>query len=264
MRGYGRAALVSALLVLALAGQAQAVETVGENFTPSNSDSTSPCYGGNTLLQTSWPGDQYAVRSYGVITAWSFQANGSPPSLRFKVARPAGGDNFTVVGQSPLEFPTANSLNTYTDVSISVQPGDVIGYYVAASGDCAHIASGYGYHYVSTDVTTGVTQPFAASTDEVQLDLSARVEPDINAPETTITEGAPKKTEKTTAKFRFSSDDDSAAFECKKDKKPWKPCSSPTKMRHLSKGKHEFKVRAIDAAGNTDPTPAKDKFEVVG
>ena len=29
------------------------------------------------------------------------------------------------------------------------------------------------------------------------------------------------------------------------------------------KGKHKFKVRAIDAAGNTDPSPAKDKFKVV-
>jgi len=34
-------------------------------------------------------------------------------------------------------------------------------------------------------------------------------------------------------------------------------------MKHLDEGKHKFKVRATDAAGNTDPTPAKDKFKVV-
>ena len=32
----------------------------------------------------------------------------------------------------------------------------------------------------------------------------------------------------------------------------------------LKPGKHKFKVRAIDAAGNIDPSPAKDKFKVVG
>ena len=35
-------------------------------------------------------------------------------------------------------------------------------------------------------------------------------------------------------------------------------------MKRLKKGKHKFQVRAIDAAGNVDPSPAKDKFKVVG
>ncbi len=47
------------------------------------------------------------------------------------------------------------------------------------------------------------------------------------------------------------------------DKKPWKSCSSPTKMKRLDEGKHKFKVRATDAAGNTG-NPAKDKFRVLG
>ena len=85
---------------------------------------------------------------------------------------------------------------------------------------------------------------------------------DTNPPETKITKGAPNKTEKTKVKFKFRSDEDGSTFECKKDKKPWKRCSSPTKMKHLDEGKHKFKVRATDAAGNTDPTPAKDKFKV--
>ena len=54
-----------------------------------------------------------------------------------------------------------------------------------------------------------------------------------------------------------------ASFECKLDKKPFKPCKSPKKLKRLKKGKHKFKVRAIDPAGNTDPSAAKDKFKVV-
>lgn len=54
---------------------------------------------------------------------------------------------------------------------------------------------------------------------------------DKTPPETKILKGPPKKTHKTTVKF--------------------KP------------GKHVFKVRAIDKAGNVDPTPAKRKFTVL-
>ena len=39
-------------------------------------------------------------------------------------------------------------------------------------------------------------------------------------------------------------------------------CDSPRKYKRLDEGKFKFKVRAIDAAGNADPTPAKDKFKV--
>jgi len=86
---------------------------------------------------------------------------------------------------------------------------------------------------------------------------------DTDPPETTITKGAPDKLHKPKAKFRFASDEPGSTFECKLDKQPFKPCSSPRKAKHLDDGRHRFKVRATDAAGNTDPTAAKDKFKVV-
>ena len=85
---------------------------------------------------------------------------------------------------------------------------------------------------------------------------------DIDPPKTTITKGAPKKTDKTKIKFKFTSSEPDSSFECKFDKKPFKPCTSPKKVKHLDQGKHKFKVRATDAAGNVDPSPAKDKFKV--
>ena len=87
---------------------------------------------------------------------------------------------------------------------------------------------------------------------------------DTHPPRTKITKGAPKETDKTKVKFKFKSSEANSTFECKLDKKPYEPCSSPTKLKRLKKGKHEFKVRAVDAAGNVDPSPAKDKFKVVG
>ncbi len=64
-------------------------------------------------------------------------------------------------------------------------------------------------------------------------------------------------------KIRFDSDDPDATFECKVDQKLWKPCSSPRKLKRMKARKHKVRVRAIDAAGNVDPTPARDKFEVL-
>jgi hypothetical protein len=54
-----------------------------------------------------------------------------------------------------------------------------------------------------------------------------------------------------------------SAFQCKLDRKPFKPCVSPKKYKRLKPGKHVFKVRAIDKAGTVDPTPAKRSFKVL-
>jgi hypothetical protein len=86
---------------------------------------------------------------------------------------------------------------------------------------------------------------------------------DTSAPETTITKGPDKKTEKTKAKFKFSSSENGSTFECSIDKGDFKSCSSPTTFKRLSPGKHKFQVRAIDAAGNVDKTPAKLKWKVL-
>jgi hypothetical protein len=86
---------------------------------------------------------------------------------------------------------------------------------------------------------------------------------DNDPPETAITKAPAKKIEKRKAKFKFSADEAVAGFECKLDKKKFKPCRSPRKY-NVAAGKHKFLVRATDVAGNVDPTPAKAKFKVVG
>ena len=87
---------------------------------------------------------------------------------------------------------------------------------------------------------------------------------DTEPPETKLTGGAPKKTKKTTLKFKFKSSEPESSFECRLDEGKWKACSSPQKYRDLERGKYKFQVTATDAAGNEDPTAAKDKFKVVG
>jgi hypothetical protein len=86
---------------------------------------------------------------------------------------------------------------------------------------------------------------------------------DTTAPQTTITKAPDKKTNKTKAKFKFTSSEDDSTFECSVDKGDFKPCTSPTTFKKLSPGKHRFSVRAIDAFGNTDASPAKAKWKVL-
>ena len=85
---------------------------------------------------------------------------------------------------------------------------------------------------------------------------------DKTPPDTKIVKGPPKKTKKTTVKFKFSSTEAGSTFQCKLDKKPFKKCSSPKKYKKLKPGKHVFKVRATDKAGNVGK-PAKRKFTVL-
>jgi CSLREA domain-containing protein len=86
---------------------------------------------------------------------------------------------------------------------------------------------------------------------------------DKTPPDTRITKAPPKKTRKTTVKFKFSATEAGSSFQCKMDSKPFKPCRSPKTYKKLKPGKHVFKVRATDQAGNVDPTPAKRKFTVL-
>jgi hypothetical protein len=64
-------------------------------------------------------------------------------------------------------------------------------------------------------------------------------------------------------KFKFTSSEANSTFLCKLDRKPFKKCRSPKKYKKLKPGKHVFKVKAKDAAGNVDPTPAKRVFRVL-
>ncbi len=64
-------------------------------------------------------------------------------------------------------------------------------------------------------------------------------------------------------RFKFASSEPNSTFKCKVDRKPYQRCESPMTIRHLDEGKHKFRVRAIDAAGHVDSTPAKDRFKVV-
>ncbi len=55
---------------------------------------------------------------------------------------------------------------------------------------------------------------------------------------------------------------DAAGFECRLDGGAWAACSSPVELTDLEPGAHELAVRARDAAGNVDASPAAAAWTV--
>jgi hypothetical protein len=85
---------------------------------------------------------------------------------------------------------------------------------------------------------------------------------DTTPPDTTIADGPSGTTTSTGASFTFSSSEAGSTFECLLDDGSFGSCSSPKAYSGLSTGEHTFKVRATDAAGNTDATPASRTWTI--
>jgi len=85
--------------------------------------------------------------------------------------------------------------------------------------------------------------------------------PDTVVPDTSITAG-PRKYGAAIATFEFGSNEKSAMLECSLDRAQFETCASPKTYTGLARGKHSFRVRAVDGAGNRDPTPATREWDV--
>jgi hypothetical protein len=85
---------------------------------------------------------------------------------------------------------------------------------------------------------------------------------DTTPPQTTITSAPPATTTNTSATFSFTSGETGASFECSLDGAPFSACTSPREYSGLAVGAHTFRVRAVDAAGNADATPAQHNWTI--
>jgi hypothetical protein len=154
----------------------------------------------------------------------------------------------------------------------------------AVADPVAGLAPGTTYHYrlVATDalgfVTAGSDVAFTtASPDPVGTDPTGSdpTGPDPTGPGTDVSDTAPPETTigkapkrvatkhaSAKVKFSFASSEPGSTFECRLDKKPFAPCTSPAKLR-AKLGKHRFDVRATDPAGNADLSPASLRFKIV-
>lgn len=157
--------------------------------------------------------------------------------------------------------------------------GDEVGYagiWPEGGTSPGYFSSGASYTYLPMNVTIEPDIDGDGYGDETQdgCPTNAAAQgpcpgpPDTFAPETAITKKPPKKARKKVA-FSFESSEPGSTFECALDGKgvdqllkEFHACTSPRAYSGLKPGRFEFRVRAIDAAGNVDASPGLAKFKV--
>ena len=109
--------------------------------------------------------------------------------------------------------------------------------------------------------SSDVTEPQASDqeTDSLNTPFTSpsptrtREPRDVTPPNTNMSEAQP---EPDAARFTFSADE-GASFACSLDGGAFTTCDSPSVYSDLPPGWHAFAVKAVDAAGNADPSPAE-------
>lgn len=119
---------------------------------------------------------------------------------------------------------------------------------IDSSGGCATTT-------ISAD-TAGTTLTCTATSAGGTASASVTVKRDATAPNTTITGQPDNPTTSKTASFSFQSSETGGTFQCKLDTGAYQTCASPKGYSNLALGSHTFSVRASDAAGNVDQSPA--------
>lgn len=125
---------------------------------------------------------------------------------------------------------------------------------------------------VPAGATVTVGSALNSSGREVHVDnVSVEGTPasDTTPPTTTIDSGPTGGATDTdgNVSYTFSSNEADSTFECKLDDpvqsgETFMPCTSPKAYSNLPEGSYTFEVRATDAAGNVDATPASATFVV--
>ena len=102
-----------------------------------------------------------------------------------------------------------------------------------------------------------------AASGPAASDFNVNVTIDTTPPNTTITVAPPANTTSSRAEFTFASNE-AGTFEVNLDGAGFVASVNPRVFTGLSDGSHTLEVRAIDAAGNIDPTPATHTWTVDG
>ena len=136
------------------------------------------------------------------------------------------------------------------------------GNFTSAGGDAqAHSVASFGLSQVIAYPTPTVTPGPAAQPTPTVTPAPTTPPADKTAPRTSL-RTAKIDQAKRKATFRFGSGEQGSRFSCKLDRKKYKPCTSPKTYKKLKRGRHVFRVKARDRAGNVDKTPIVRRFRI--
>ncbi|HEX6116088.1 MAG TPA: hypothetical protein VFY99_03240, partial [Solirubrobacterales bacterium] len=185
----------------------------------------------------------------------------------------------TAIGSGPAGTVATNDVTfTYAGVPVAdaasfecrLDSGDFAAC-PASGAEFADLPDGaHTFEVRATDAAGNTDATPAAASFSVDTTVTPPVG-DLLAPDTVLEKKPPRKIKtderKVRVRFRFAGSDETTpqsalSFECKFDGKPVDDCESPIR-RKAKLGKHVFTAAAVDAAGNTDPSPARSRFKVI-
>ncbi len=112
----------------------------------------------------------------------------------------------------------------------------------------------------------GIFRPASGGTvTTTTTSTKQQVGPAFVVPRTRITFAPAAKTRSRNPVFRFtdSTGQSGTRFQCKVDRGQWRPCSSPLRLKRLSRGRHVLEVLATNAVGTVEPAAVRRVFKVV-
>ncbi len=172
----------------------------------------------------------------------------------------------------PATASDTNGVNGAGSISASHQTNLAPGF-VDAPGGNLHLALGSALIDIGDPAGGGPTTDLDGSSrvvdgdgdgskrrDPGALEFQYQAPPDTSAPQTKVGQ-VPRRLRRKSVRVRFTSSEHGSTFECRLDKAHWRACSSPLRLRGLKLGRHRIAVRATDAVGNTDRSPARRSFK---
>jgi len=197
---------------------------------------------------------------------------GSQPGTSGTPAPPAPAPDTTPPNTAISSGPVGTTTATSASFAFSSNEGGSTFECSLDSGSWATCLSPKAY----TDLAAGIHTFSVKATDAagnadaspatrswtVQEETTTPPPTDTTPPETTIDSGPAGTTTATNASFEFSSSEGDSTFQCSLDSGSWADCTSPKSYTGLAVGSHAFSVKATDAAGNTDVSPATRSWTV--
>ena len=174
-----------------------------------------------------------------------------PPAAPATPTITAGPSGSTTSTSASFSFTTDDSAATF---SCSLDGAA----YASCSSPKAYSSLATGGHTFSVKATNSTGTSAAATRSWT---VTAPPPSDTTPPDTTITSGPSGTTRDNTPTYAFTSTE-AGTFACRVDSGAWSACTSPWTTAALSDGAHTVAVRATDAAGNTDASPATRSLTV--
>ena len=216
--------------------------------------------------------DGVAVGSDGVddLGNWSIITSILPDGAHSITARATDDAGNTGAASASLSIvidttpPSLSLPGDQTDEATGAS-GAVVNYPAATATDTVTANPTLTYSQASGTLFPLGTAPVTVTATDVAGNSSSGVfnvnVRDTTPPDTTITSNPPSFSASTSASFSFAGTDTvtaagNLAFVASLDASPFVAATSPISYTGLTQGSHTFHVKAIDQAGNLDPSPA--------